>query len=89
MKHLKLLVPIIVAVLFVMSGIGDKGAFDVNAGGTTKGGDVPVIPGLVADNGVGTDDGGDVPVTPGLTTRDPQIAAGNGGKVGEVPVVTG
>ena len=70
MKHFSFLLPIIIAVLLALPGTGivHKASLDVNAGGTTKGGDVPVIPGFA---------------------NDPQIAAGNGGKVGEVPVVTG
>lgn len=70
MKRFSVILPFVIAFLLAVpgSGIAHKAALDVNAGGTTKGGDVPVIPGL---------------------TDDPQIAAGNGGKVGEVPVVTG
>ena len=63
-----------------------KGSFDLTAGGTSKGGEVPVVPGLYAG---GTSKGGEVPVVPGLAKRAQAVNAGGTSKGGEVPVVPG
>ena len=60
----------------VSPNLAKKGSFDITerqaggqlsvaAGGTSKGGEVPVVPGIAAG---GTSKGGDVPVTPGIAT---------------------
>jgi hypothetical protein len=73
-----------------------KFGFDERAGGTSKGGDVPVTPGLMAG---GTSKGEEVPVTPGLTAGGtskggevpvvPGLRAGGGGGTGEVIIISG
>ena len=52
MKQVSRFLPVVMALMLVFTGIDKKGSFDINAGGTTKGDDVPVIPGLVAGSSV-------------------------------------
>jgi hypothetical protein len=89
------------AVLFMLASLGifPFAAQAADSGGTGKGGDVPVTPGIQSDDDYttnagdsGTGKGGDVPVTPGIQSDDDYSTnAGDTGtgKGGDIPVTPG